>query len=352
MNKIFLLILTACIFTSCSRTSNKAATDVENKIDTTQKVLYVKTCYRDSFTYEGHTYEGYTYEEFFFFKHITDSLRKVVQHIQRNRNISTVQRINRIRELYHSTGLGSVWTLRLSGSDLNLIDPYDLVATEIGLLLADPNIVNYDIDSIFATIFSPQSGSIIIHSEDNRLWAVSFIISAGGNGNIPANVIVWRDTCNKPQGFVSSYSEAFEHLESLASWNEIYKLNDTGDKNLYLVLGESKGAGNNAIVIELTHNGINLKYRGFQTKENIENIEYFDAYKSINGKVIVYNLGIDWTSDDYNYKFNKENQTISFRKSSRYWFDNKMDTLTIGTLTFNGKYFTERLKKQKYDVNE
>ena len=110
------------------------------------------------------------------------------------------------------------------------------------------------------------------------------------------------------------------------------------------------GFGTYAMIVELTHKGINLKYGGFQTKE------IFNLYntKAINGKNIVYNLGIDDGAVDNfnNYKFNKEKQTISFRKTSEYWRDDKKDTLTIGTLTFNGKYFTEKLKKQKYDINE
>ena len=272
-------------------------------------------------------------------RHNTDSLRKVVEHIQRNRNISTTQRIKRIKNLYHSMGVGSAWRL----SDIySYIDgtEYDLLATEIGYLLTDINIVNYNIDSLFAVI---GKNIVVAHSEDNRLWAISFHESDGGNANSPANVIAWRDACNRPQGFIVSYSEDFSHLNGLAFWEEIYKLNET----LYLMLGNSKCCGYSALVVELKPKGINLEYRGFVTKNKDWNLhQVFE-----NGQQIIYNLGYAWDWEHGIYKYNQETQTINFRNTCRYYMDSRglLDTLTIGTLTFNGKYFTEKLKKQKIE---
>ncbi len=274
-------------------------------------------------------------------QHNTDSLRKVVEHIKQNRNISIPQRIKRIKNLYRSMGVGSVWKLSdiysyIEGSE------YDLLATEIGLLLTDTDIVSYNIDSLFA-IIGKNIG--IAHSENNRLWVISFLETDGGNANSPINVIAWRDTCNRPQGFVSSYSEDFRHLSGLAYWDEIYKLNDT----LYLMLGQSKGFGYSALVVELRPQVINFKYRGFITKNKNWNFHQVFEY-GLNGRQIVYNLGYDWDWAIRDvYKYNKETQTINFRNTCRYYMDSKMDTLTIGTLTFNGEYFTEKLKKEKIE---
>ncbi len=328
MNKIFLLILITCIFTSCNYASNKKSViDVENKVDTIQKDSHIASSYNKI---EAHKEDSICLC-------MSNSLKEVLKDIKSKQNISMTQRINRIKTLRHLIGIDGIWYFCSGKEDFN---DYNLLATEIGFLLADTNIVNYNIDSIFATIRYNADFSVA-HSEDNRLWVISFCISENGNGTIPANVIAWRDTYNRPQGFMTSYS-AFSYLDCLIWWDEIYKLNDT----LYLMLGGSKGCGNNAIIVELTDKGINLKYKGFATKGDHTLV---NSEKSINGKVTVYNLGIDADSDENNYKFNNETKTINFRKTCQYYMDSKMDTLTIGTLTFNGKYFTEKLKKEKIE---
>ena len=325
----FLIITTTCIFTSCNYSSNKSEISVENKTDTTKKDLHIEFFYDISEIQKGDS----------ILRHTTDSLREAVKYIKRNRNISTTQRINRIKRLYRSIGVGSVWNCRLDDDYLDNISEYDLVADEIGLLLTDTNIVNYNLDSVFATIFYPQSGEVAVHSEDNRLWGISFLQSHGGNGDIPYNVIAWCDTSNRPQEFITSYSNAYSNLDVCAWWTEIHKLKNTSGKDLYLMLGEQKFDGSVAIVIELTQRGINLNYHGFRAKG------IFNYGNNENNNPIVYRLGLNLNDDtDYNYKFNSEKQIITFFSTGLSW-SHQTDTLIAGILTFNGKYFTEKLSK-------
>ena len=337
MNQTIIIILTFIFLVSCGKKQE------------TQVVVNVNIQKENSIALEKYHKELERLEEErkrdSISRHITDSLIQVASYIKGNKHIGIAQRISRIKKMYNSSICisNNPWL----NYEVN-VDPYDLFANEIGLLLTDANIVNYNLDSLFFTMGNKDN---LVHSEDKRLWVYSEILCYGGNANDPFNVIMWRDIYNKPQGFTTSFSESFRYIEGIAYWNEIYKLNNTGDKDLYLMFGGSKGAGNNAMIVELTRQGVNLKYRGFQTKENIN---FLDAHESINGKAIVYNLGIDTRKEidnnSYNnYKFNKENQTISFNKTSQFYMDNNMDTLTIGILTFNGKYFTEKLKKQKIE---
>lgn len=319
---------------SCNK--NQETKHQHINIDSVKKTQEVTQSKRD--TEAENTYKKYieARKQDSILLYIADSLKKVAKQIKQNRNISLERRLYRISKLYESIGPGNIW----SQIDLEDVDVFDLLSNEIGLLLSDSNIVKYNIDSLFVSI---SKGFTVTHSNDNRLIAVSFVLTDGGTAFSPVNIIGWRDTSNIPKGYITSYSSKFEHLQGIAYYDKIFKLHNSLNKNLYLLFGESKGCGNNAIVIELTNKGINLRYRGFYTK-NMD-------MEPVHGRTIVYNLGIDCLKEDFekynNYKFDKETQTIKFKKSARYYNDSDCDSLTIGTLTFNGKYFTERIIYKK-----
>ena len=264
------------------------------------------------------------------YSHISDSLRKVVSYINKNQNINIEQRIKRIKQLYSSIATpGSIW----ANSNLN-IDEFEFVADEIGILLTDTNIVNYNIDSIFFKI--SKNDITVATSEDSRLCVISYCYSDGGNSNSPLNIFVWRDSNNKPQNYIiiSPMYENKYGLWDLAYFEKNYKLKNTLDKSLYLIMGGSKGRGNNALIVEIRNNQLNFDYKGF-----IEN------YKRKNN----YNIGIDTRNEPNweNYNFDKSQQIIKYTKTSSDYYNKRFDTLTIGTLKFNGKYFDEKLIKRK-----
>ena len=268
-------------------------------------------------------------------QHRTDSLRKAIKYMKNHKNISISQRISRIKNLMNAD--------KYAWSDLydlygETSDRDELVGNEIGLLMMDSMAIHYNIDSLFK-----NTGIYVSHSEDNRIWVFSWCEFFNGTGNEPINVIVWRDTLNKPQGFVTSYSKDFQHLVGLAYWHKIYKLND----KLYLLLGESKDWGNSAITVELTSKGINLKYGGFKVKGIFQYAEKYKCIELPNGRRVIYQLGY-MPDDFFPYMFNEENQKLTFRATSLCYY-HLTDTLITGTLTFNGEYFTENLKKQKYE---
>lgn len=259
-------------------------------------------------------------------KHNTDSLTQVVKYIKKHEHIAINQRIIRIKQLYNSIIYpGNVWL----NSDLE-VDQNEILSNEIGLLLNDSLIIHYNIDSLFTSI---DKNIYVCHSEDRRLWAISYMPAEGGNANSPENILAWRDSCNKPFGY-TLISEKDREIVALIFIEKIYSLKNILHTNLYLLMGESKDFGNNAFIIELKQNSLNKKYKGFEH----------------NGiKTIAYKFGIAFDSKGNsieNYNFNVQDQTIRFQKQNDS-YNEYSETEINGILTFNGKYFEEKLSKRK-----
>ena len=332
MNQIITVISVFVVFVSCGR---KQETKVVVTTDSQQVDSIRLAKQTDSISLEAYQMRIRREVEIkeerkldSIWQHRTDSLLKIVEYIKRNQNISIAQRIDRIRELDNSTGSGNVWinsNLYLHGIDLN-----DILANEIVLLLIDTNIVNYNIDSIFTSIGENIAAT---HSKDNRLSVVDFWDSSGGTSILPVNVFIWRDSVGKPQGF-----EIFEaEYGRTFFYGRIYKLNNT-DRNLYMLEGVTKDTGCVFKGIELTAKGINFNPKLFKTEKGFSS---------------VYFLGEPCGDEkDFYYSFDKETQIVKFANCGDRDYGSYSGILTTGTLTFNGKYFTEKLKKQKYDVNE
>ena len=261
-------------------------------------------------------------------KHIADSLIRFVKYIKQHEHITINQRIIRIQKLYNSIGVGSLWN-QGGLNDYN-IDANEIEAHEIGLLLTDTNIINYNIDDIFSEI---NKDIVVSHSDDNRLWVVNVPENDGGTAYAPENIISWRDTHNVPKGFITSYTEGFDDIGILAYFYDIYKLKYTSSNNLYLLIGFSKGVGNIAYTLELNQKSLNWKYRGFKTTDK--------ELKPINGRAMTYYLGSNY-DDNVNYKFDTTTQTIKFKRNSGH----HLDSIIKETLTFNGKYFEEKISKK------
>ena len=253
-------------------------------------------------------------------QHRTDSLRKAIIYIKSHRNINISQRIRRIESLAYSDKW--IWG-NLEGES----DRDELLGHEIGLLMMDSMAIHYNIDSLFK-----NSGIYIAHSKDKRIWVFSWMEIFNGTGNEPANVFFWRDSVDNPQGI--KYFEP--EYEKYFYYSKIYKLNNT-DKDLYMLEGGTKDAGGVLKGVELTVKGINFNPKLFKIG---------DDFRS------VYFLGDPCSNENDYYSFDKETQTITFSNCGDRGWNSYNGILTTGTLTFNGKYFTEKLKKQKYDVNE
>ena len=335
MDKIFFLIF-IYIFFSCN---NKK----ETRIVETGKIDSVTIVQEERETERNKVEDNLKWDSIS--RHITDSLLLVVKQIQSNRNINIDQRINRIKKLYSSIGVGSVWQQSDIYSYMEGTE-YDLLANELGALLTDANVKNYNLDSVFSVIFYPSSGDTIVHSRDNRLWVISFSQSDGGSGNIPYNIISWRNEENYPQGFITSKSDVFlQNLSVNAWWNEIYRLNSFSDKELYLMLGSQKDVGSIAIVVNLTSQDLILDYKGFLGRGMIG----FDNSKK-EKRTTIYNLGVNLRDEvrPNNYRFYEKEGTISFTATEKSGLC-QTNTLIVGTLIFNGDYFTENLEKQKIE---
>ena len=260
-------------------------------------------------------------------KHTTDSLLNLAKYIKQHRQISINERILRIKKLYNSFGLGDLW--RQCGMEDYNIDEIEIIANEIGFLLTDKEIVNYNIDSIFSNIGKYID---VLHSDDNKIWIINFPIQDGGTADAPENIICWRDNNNVPMGFITCDTVDFENR--LAYFYNIYKLKSISKSHLYLLIGFSKGLGNIAYVLELNSKGLNWSYRGFKTK--------YKGYNPIKGKAITYDIG-SFNDDNTNYTFDTVLQTLKYKSTYR-------DSIIKGTLTFNGYFFEENvstIKKRK-----
>lgn len=264
-------------------------------------------------------------------KHIADSLINVVKYIKRHENLTVNQRILRIKKLYESTGVGSLWNQ--GGLRDYDIDVYEIEANEIGLLLTDTNIIKYKIDSIFSVI---NKDIVVAHSEDNRLWSVSVPLNDGGTADASINIFSWRDSNNVPKGFITSDTEGFQSATQICAdyIYDIYKLKSSLKKNLYLLIGFNRGEGNRAYVFELNSKGLVWDYKGFKTKDN--------GWNPINGKAVTYYIG-SYYDDNANFNFDTVTQSLNFKRTI---FDSAEFRIK-GTLTFNGKYFDEKLSKSK-----
>ena len=332
MNRVLIVIFVYVFFVSCGEkreTKNIVSVDSEQEdsIRLTKQAdsIALEKYYNEEKTRIRREEERKKREYDSILQHRTDSLRKAIIYIKRNRNISIPQRIRRIENLANSERW--IWgnLYDLDGYE-EVGDRDELLGCEIGRLMMDSMAIYYNIDGLF------KNTSInVSHSEDNRVWAFSWLELLNGSGNEPANVFFWRDSVGKPQGF--KYFEP-EYEISYYYGDTIHKLNNT-DKDLYILEGGTKFSGEVLKGIELTAKGINFNPKLFKTEKGFSS---------------VYFLGESCGDEnDFYYSFNKESQTVTFTNCGDRGWNSYSGVRTTGTLTFNGKYFTEKLKKQKIE---
>jgi hypothetical protein len=162
----------------------------------------------------------------------------------------------------------------LSPFDNSVPDIYDTItfvneqiSKRLSEILTLPECLNSDLNQLLK---HPSLG--IIHSSDKRLWIFTWYENTGGSWRSNANLIHYRTKDKRPRidtsaVFSSGEEESPGFCHEGASFQSIYKLRNTGERDLYLCLGNGVSCNtceyHIASIIELTNNGINLKYRGF-----------------------------------------------------------------------------------------
>lgn len=183
-----------------------------------------------------------------------------------------------------------------------LLDSNFDINLEISIYLLDilnsPDISNYNLDSLLSHNFLGIS-----HSKDNRLWFFSWYSNNGGSWIIMDNIIHYRTLSNRPKNYIDlSLEDNPNSFCARSSWfGQIYKLNSTQNKELYLCLSSSRYCSTCcseiASVFELTSDSINFNYPAF--------LEDGTNYSSC------FSLG-SRCGDIENFTFSEDNMTISF----------------------------------------
>jgi hypothetical protein len=149
------------------------------------------------------------------------------------------------------------------------------IAERLASILSSRDILKYEPDSLLD--FSSLGK---VHSKDKRLWIFSWYENTGGSWKSNLSLVHYRTRLNEPR---TDYQPVGKEdgaaddswsggLSSNGAWfDTIYKLKAKG-KDLYLCLGSGISCNTCiyrlAIVVELTHDGIDFNYPAFPSKKD------------------------------------------------------------------------------------
>jgi len=174
-------------------------------------------------------------------------------------------------------------TIQHSYSESDTIDRVfennDAIAKDLETALLDTNITKGDLVKLLS---HPSLG--IVHSDDKWLWIFNWYENTGGSFKSNISILLYKGgngkyrlSSDESGGLADTENNVFQ--SGGAGFDSIYKL-PSKHKSLYLCMGNGIGCTtciySNAVVVELTKNGINFNYPAFQQGMNKDDYDYTD----------------------------------------------------------------------------
>jgi hypothetical protein len=211
-----------------------------------------------------------------------------------------------------------------------------IISLQLLDILNLPDISDYNLDSLMQHDYLG-----ITHSKDKRLWFFSWYSNNGGSMVIINNILHYRSLSDSSN---NSIDLSLEHSPTLycskINWvNQIYKLESTNNKDLYLCLSSgrycSTCCAEIASVIELTTDSINFNYPAFSENDTNYSACYYLESRCGNTKKFIFSP----KTQTINYTYLTDDNTAIKREN-----DEEARTIN-GILKWNGIKFVETINE-------